>query len=359
MSRLSSSRRRPEFRGRSERCQTTDAVIGLRQFPGRGRPVDARAGRTRKREIEASGETMRDSKTPKAALVIVAVFAVVSSPAVAEAQPEADVLVLLTEIVDADVTGEEEIRFWWRGTDEPRWTTTDRAVFDGLRAGGVEPVEPREVDISRIYRRPDLSGENAAQIGGLMDAPRVLVGTVEYRRIDPVVPLRYGGIEVRAEVELLPGGDGDPVALDRFNVTRRFYEGQPEELLAEARQLAGKALGEVMGRTLQRARGEIGMTVDRDLLALRDLERADNLEAVRDRLAELEEVERVVERWAAEGVVALDVVPAGDRSHREVLEYATRVVANHDFEEFRLVASDQPVAENTVEFRVDTASLEQ
>lgn len=304
-------------------------------------------------QLTETGEDMSESRTSKVGWVTMVLMAVVAWPAVVEAADDADVVVLLTEVVDADVTGDEEIRFWWRGSDQPRWTGTDEAVFEGLRAGGVEPMEPERVDISRIYRRPNLSSDNAAQIGGLLDARRVLVGTVEYRSIEPVAPLEYRGIEARAEVELLPGGDADAVALDQFSITRRLYQGDPEELLDEARQVTGEALGELMGRSLQRARGQIGIETDRELLAFRDVERAEYLEAIRQRLTELEEVERVVDRWATEGLIALEIVPA-EGTYQEVLEYTRRVIANHDFEDFRLIPTDDEIAEDTIEFQVET-----
>ncbi len=281
-----------------------------------------------------------------------ALFLIVAAfwwPVSATAVEDADVAVLLTEVVEAGVDdGDQQIAFWWSQADEPQWTVSDDVVFAALRNAGVEPVVPESVDISRIYRRPGLSTENAAQLGRLLDADRVLVGEVQYTVLGPVAPLGYTGVEARAVVELVPAGDSEGVSLERFTVTRKVFGDSAAELLDEARQVAGTALGEVMGQSMRRAGGEVGSRNGDSLLALRNVERAENLEKVRERLLSIDDVERVVERWASEGLIALDIKTTGGDSG--VVEYAFRVLENHEFEGFDLMLNERPTVDGVTEF---------
>lgn len=265
-----------------------------------------------------------------------------------------DVVVLLTEIVGEGVDGSsaDQVGFWWSSADNPQWTKSDDAVFQGLREAGVGPMTPQKVNISRIYRRPGLSPANAAQLGGLLNVNRVLVGQIEYRPIKAVAPLGYHGVEVRAEVELVAAGSTDGVSLQRFTVQRRVYGSASDALLEEARAITGAALGEVMGRSLRRSGGEIGVQGGATLLAVRNVERAANLESLRSRLLAIEEVDRVVERWASEGIIALEINP-GSNTPDDIAEYVFRVVENHEFDDFRIQRSERRTEHGVVEFWVE------
>ena len=277
-------------------------------------------------------------KRIQAGFSAVIVAAMLLSPAIVYGGDEPDVVVLLTEVVESGVTDEEQhLSFWWSQADSPAWTGSDEVLFEALRQAGVSPAQPSQIDISRIYRRPGLSTHNAAQLGALLDGERVLVGEIQYRPLKPIAPLGYQGVEARAELELVPAGDTDGVSLDRFTVTRQVFGNSTDELLAKARQAAGAALGEVMGQSLRRASGEVGTRSNENLLALRNVERAENLEAIRDRLLEIEEVDTVKERWASEGVIALEVEAAGDQN----LDYVYGVLENHEFDEFYMMRSSE------------------
>lgn len=213
-------------------------------------------------------------------------------------------------------------------------------------------MRPGEMNISRIYRRPDLSTANAAQLGGLLGGKQVLVGRVEYRRIEAVAPLNYSGIEARAEVELIVAGASDGISLQRFTVQRHYFGNDGgDELLEVARSQAGESLGELMGYSLSRIGGSVGLVSEKPLLGLRNLERAENLEAIRRRLLEIEEVHSVVERWASEGIIALEINPGID--DEETSNYAIRVLENHRFDEFSLEREASVVDEGLVQFWVE------
>lgn len=284
--------------------------------------------------------------------LILLISALLSAPAVAVAGENSDVTVLLTQVVEGDIAdGDQQIQFWWSQADEPHWTKSDEFVFAALRNAGVEPAMPSSIDISRIYRRPGLSIENAAQVGRLLASHQVLVGEIQYRSLAPVAPLGLRGVEASAVVELVPAGDAGGVSLERFTVTRKVFGEDTEALLERAKKAAGEALGDVMGQSLRRASSEVGSHAGDELLALRNLERSENLEKVRQRLIEIEEVDRVVERWASEGIIALEVgLHDGGGNQAGMLDYVYRVLENHEFENFRLMRSEHSSLDRVTEF---------
>ncbi len=286
-------------------------------------------------------------------LTMVLVAMMVGLPSVAAAQSSGQVVLFLTEVVEEDISGATPgVSFWWESAQTPQWTRSDEVIFAALREAGVEPQVPRETNISRIYRRPHLSPVNAAQLGALMETDRVLVGTVEYKPLERLAPLGSPGVLVRADVELIAAGSADGVSLQRFTVERRVFGRSDVGLLEKARAQAGQALGEVIGYGLKSTGGNVGVASDATLLALRNVERARYLEEIRDRLLALEEVHEVRERWASEGVIALEINP-GEPGTADVVDYVFRVLEHHEFDEFRVLRHDRPVADGVAEFWVE------
>lgn len=279
-------------------------------------------------------------------VLCIAVLTLVGWPATAAASGGADVSVLLTEVVEDGISDRvEPIQFWWSDPDTPRWTVSDEYVFEGLRSQGLDPAAPTEVNISRIYRRPGLSTANAAQLGALLDTNHVLVGEIQFFLLGPVAPLFYRGVGARAEVQLVPAGDTDGVELDRFTINRRAFGDDVDEVFEQLRRETARALGELMGRSLRRVQGEIGTVGYDNIIAVRNVGRADRLEAIRTHLLELDEVDRVVERWASEGIIALQIDVKGAD-----FAYVRRVLEGHQFDEFELVAADGETVEGVPEY---------
>lgn len=257
-------------------------------------------------------------------------------PAQAGAQERGGVVALMTEVVEAGVTGEQPVvSFWWSQAGEPQWTASDLALNEALQARGVGLVRAGEQSISRIYRRPALTTANAAQLGALLGGERVLVGQVTYRPMGPVWPLGVEGLEASAELELVAAGSVEGVSLQRFVITRHYYGEDAGLLLETARQEVGRALGEVAGRGLRRAAGPVGTVGGEALLAVRNASKASHLERVRERLLELDEVHSVIERWASEGIIALEINP-GELTSPDIIDYVVRVLEGHSFDNFSI-----------------------
>lgn len=259
-------------------------------------------------------------------------------PAPAQAQGRGQVVALMTEVVEAGVLGDQaRVAFWWSEAGEPRWTASDEALNAALQARGVSLATRPEQSISRIYRRPALTTANAAQLGALLGGERVLVGQVTYRSIGPVWPLGLEGLVASAELELVAAGSVEGVSLQRFAVTRHYYGDDVQAMLESARREVGSALGDVAGRGLRRVAGPVGIASSEPLLALRNTGKAAHLERVRERLLALDEVHAVVERWASEGIIALEINP-GEATPPDVIEYAVRVLEGHSFDDFAVTS---------------------
>lgn len=269
------------------------------------------------------------------------------------AQTSGEVAVLITEVIEEGLETQPGPRAWWVNGEEPAWTESDTLLFDQLLSQGVAVLRPESIHISRIYRRPLLPLANAAQLGGLLGATRVLVGTITYAPLEPMPPLRRAGIAVTAEVELAGTGGTDGVSMQRFTVSRKVYGEETETLMLEALQEGTRALGDVMGRSLRRARGKIGVETAVPLLALRNLQTAETLERLRGRMLELDEIDSVEIRWASEGVVALEINEEG-ASSLDLIEYVASVIENHRFENFWVERAPRPVVPGTVELWVES-----
>ena len=274
------------------------------------------------------------------AAMMVAAMAMVVAPT-AEAS-SADVAVLLTQVVDGAIEeADEEVAFWWQGSEEPRWTASDQWIFEALEDSGVDVARPAQVEISRIYQRPGLSRSNAAQMGTLLDVDRVLVGEVEYRPISANPPLNYAGIEARAKVDLVPAGDAEGVSMERFEITRQVYGPELSGLWQDSTEALGKALGEAMGHHLRRTGAEVGAGDGDRSIVLRNVERAQYLDEVRASMQALEVVASVRPRWASEGIVALAVIAGDGVSQRQATAEAMHALESEQFEAFDLRFSDE------------------
>src|SRR5699024_9801250 len=104
---------------------------------------------------------------------------------------------------------------------------------------------------------------------GLLEASKVLVGSVEYRPLGNVAPLDFKGIEARAEVELVSAGESDGLSIQRFTIHRHFFaSGEVDDLLESAQKETGEALEKMMGYSLRRSAGPVGIKSDKPLLGI-------------------------------------------------------------------------------------------
>jgi hypothetical protein len=275
-------------------------------------------------------------------------------PAQQESAPPTarDVLPLVTEEVTLEQGQSPTVRYWWVQPGSPTWTESDKRVRQSLATKGVDLVDlSADVRISKIYRRPSLSASNAATLGSLVGAKRVLVGTISYTRKQGVGPLGLAHVSATADVSLVSAESGESAALSRFTVERAGFAQSADEALEQVRQQTTDALSSMIANSLMRGPGPVGVYSDEMFIGLRSPQNALVLQKVTTFLEGLEQISAVQVRWSSEGVVALEVNP-GKVDTQDVVEYAIRALANQSFEEFVLARRAHPSAEGIAEFSV-------
>ncbi len=263
-----------------------------------------------------------------------------------------DVLLLVTEEVALEEGESSTVRYWWVKPDSPKWTDSDERLRSALTESGVDLVGlSSDVRISKIYRTPNLSLANAATLGSLVGAKRVLVGTISYERKAGVGPLGLARVAASADISLVSAESGETAALSRFTVEREGFARNADEALEKARQETTGALSAMVANTLMRGPGPVGVYAEERFIGLRNADNALVLQKVTEFLEGLEQVDEVQVRWASEGVVALEVNP-GKKDAEDTIEYAIRALKNQTFEEFSLASRGRPSAEGITEFDV-------
>ncbi len=258
---------------------------------------------------------------------------------------EGDLLMLVTERVESEGEDEPEVGYWWANPAEPRWTATDRALEEALGETGVETMAPSgEVRISRIYRTPDLSLDNAASLASLLGARRVVVGEVVYRPASRGVLPGYEGMRVEGRLRVVDVASSEPSVLRTLDVERSVYaqarnSKQREDDRASLRERVERRFSSAVGRLLERtvaaAAGDVGLEDSEPLLAFRNLRYGRALELVREFLVELDTVSGTRVRWGSEGRIALEINP-GARDAQKNVDYAARTLVAHDFDQMTI-----------------------
>lgn len=294
------------------------------------------------------------------ALVAALVLGVFSAPAAAQSkqvpQSARGVLSLITERVNAvDEAGEvrpESIHFWWSAAGAPDWSESDEIIQTGLERHQVQLLEPdAEAGISKIYRRADLSLANAATLGSLLGARRVLVGSVEFTRQSQVGLVGLERVSALADISLVSAETGTNTALQRFTVRRDGFAPSAEEALKSARAELAEAFAELAAAALLRGAGPVGVQSDEQLIGLYNAGSAQNLQHITQFLEGLDSVDAVRVRWAAEGLITLEINP-GKRDAPSDIEYAIRALSSEHFDDFRLSRRASSSGDGVTEFEV-------
>ena len=256
-----------------------------------------------------------------------------------------DLLLLVTETFERPDDGEDRVRYWWSNPEDPQWTETDAALERALRetdAAAMTP--PNDVRISRIYRTPDLSLDNAASLASLLGARRIVLGEVSYEPTTTSLLPDHVGLKVKGTLQVVDVTSSEPSVIRTLEIERSVFgrartkeaSGEQAHPLAErARQRFSTVVGGLLDRTVVAASGEIGVASEEPLLSFRDLRRGRALELVREFLGGLDTVEATRVRWASEGRIAVEINP-DKRDELDSVRYAARTLVNHKFERMRV-----------------------
>lgn len=277
-------------------------------------------------------------------IVALAVMTLALGAFVAEAQAAGGqaVLTLVTEHVEQDADTGSATRYWWSNPTEPAWTQTDTALRKAFDDAGVRTLRPADdVRISSIYRRPDLSVDNAAALASIVGANRVLTGRIT---LDRSLASPLWGVEavgVRADLKLLDTSGSEAAILREFEFERELYRGQGRiPLVDKARRAVADTTAALLNRTLVASSGPIGPVDSGEPgLALHGLKRAAVLEMLRNRLVEAEFVDAVGIAWATDGVIVLEINP-DSRDGDALVRRAGRLLESVDVRGLRMRRRD-------------------
>lgn len=291
-------------------------------------------------------------------LALQMVASVASAQATAQTPKSSnDLLLLITEKVDGRLNNAPTptLHYWWEQSAAPNWSASDKIIREVLGQKQVGVLTPSgKVQISKIYRRPELSAGNAATLGQLVGAKKVLVGTITYSLAEPVEALGLRRVSAYAEIQLMPAESGAS-PLQRFTVEREVFspagDGSGDEALKQAREELSQALGTLVAATARRGSGPVGVQGEERYIGLRNAESAETLQEVIQFLEGLDVVKKVRVRWASEGVIALEINP-GTQDSSDTIEYAIRALSSQSFEKFSLAQSPHSRIEGLAEFEV-------
>lgn len=231
----------------------------------------------------------------------------------------------------------EGARFWWSSVAAPAWTPTDQALAEALRTRGVTLTAPSaQARVSKIYAVAKLGVQRASVLGALLGAERVLVGQVTYEVGKPPLPFGLHRCAAQADVSLVQANTSGAGKGRALTVARVVYDPDPAQAQQRARAMLVGALADLTARTmkLQDAAQPVGAPSEdgvEPLLLVQGAPDAVSVEAVQRALLALPAVKAVGLRWAAEGLVALEINP-GVRDAPAALDLIVNTLTAQPFE---------------------------
>ena len=199
-----------------------------------------------------------------------------------------------------DNTG-DEAAFWWANESSEPAGAFDEHLF---AAAGPRWISPREQApsgaVSSIFRRGDITLNNALSLASLFDAEHILIGDIalEGSAEQPWLGLTRTEFVLRGYVVDVGSG----AVLDELVVRRIAYGASNLAVAAVAVAEQGRRAAEALVRTP----GEVGVPEDGDVVVIRSHLGAAPFIAVRGALRDVHPgVVDVAEAWATEGAVAL------------------------------------------------------
>jgi hypothetical protein len=275
----------------------------------------------------------------------VLLVAALCAPTAAAAQEQARVLALVTEEVSGE--GATGVTYWWQDMAARRLSGTDEALRGALSAQGVSWEEPAAgVVVSKIYRVARLTLANATALAGVLGTRgRVVVGRVRYERVGA---LMSSGWLAQVEVELVEPGWRPGGQTVRITLERASYGEDADAGLSGLKAEVGAAVGRLVAGWVKRGEGPVGVSVGERLVVIRGGLDGAGLEGAMRALRGVPGVSGVQVRWAARGMIALELNP-GVVDKAELVEYAARVLIAQEQEPWRLTqAGEQRMADAIV-----------
>lgn len=219
-----------------------------------------------------------------------------------------------------------EASYWWQTPSDPQWTPFDDRLRKTLEREGVRTVDFTDTPrISQIYQRPDLSLQNAAALCSLLDVRRLLHGTVTVREFSPGPAHGTALAVARADLQFVDTGGRAPTVLQEVAIDRTATAPSMDVAIENVQRRVGEAAGEIVGRITRGSDGRTGFSREEPMIGVWGARKAATLERLQRKMQKADEVDTVVRRWAAEGVVGFEVNP-GQQDPARRIEYVARTI---------------------------------
>ena len=202
-----------------------------------------------------------------------------------------------------DNTG-EATAYWWETAAGTPAGAFDERLFDSAGAEWIAPSETTPSgSISSIFRRPDITLNNALSMARLYGATHVLIGDIAFDgdAEQPWLGLERWEVVFRGVVVEVRSGS----VVDELEIRRVSFE--PEGGVEASRSVADQARRAT--EALVQSPSEVGLSGIEPVVVIRSYDGAGAFIAVRGALRDVHPgVVDVAEVWATEGQIALSLV---------------------------------------------------
>lgn len=197
-----------------------------------------------------------------------------------------------------------EPSYWWSSDASQPAGAFDEFLFDGQ---GAHWVSPRETSpqgaVSSIFRRPDITLNNALSLAGLYGATHILIGDVAREGAEEQAWLGLPRAEVVFRGFLIEVSSG--AVLDEFEVRRVSHDPDGTDLATRATVVQAQRAAEAAVQSPT----EVGLLATQPVVIIRSRPGAAPFIAVRGALRDVHPgVVDVSESWATEGNIALSLI---------------------------------------------------
>lgn len=237
------------------------------------------------------------------------IFAVLSWSSLAVAQDS--VLLLVSHV---DETGSTEPTYWWAEPNS-QFSEADEALFRGLDHDSIAVLRPDTTDqVSRIFRRPDLTDSNASNLAGVLGATYVWVGQIT---LAPEATLGAGAIvqaEATVDARLLRRTSGGRVeVLDAAKWTINGFEQSWDEATRRVHEQVGVRMREALRLFQVAQQSSLDVPLTGAALVLRGVQNGKLLEQTLSRLERTSGVSTARVIWVSANRVGVDLHKDGEQ----------------------------------------------
>jgi hypothetical protein len=229
------------------------------------------------------------------------IFLLLASPAVACA---GGTLPLISIVEGQQTSG------WWVTDPAGPLSEIERGISArvGPELGVIDPsASAKSPRVSRIYRVPQLSPQNAANLAGLYGADKALVGTGTYRPVTSTGRLGLVGVELVVELRWLAVPSG--AVLAQAQVRGAGWGTTAREARDQARDKVVVDLAALLTDVSRNLSARVGVDRSEPYVVVRGVWDAAAGRALEKALGAAPGVSSVRLAWVAEGVLAWDLNP--------------------------------------------------